>query len=63
MPGNQSMGLAVFVHVFGCRSSLCEGEYIAGALRAKGVSITETLAGEIDGAVIVTCSVTSEADR
>ena len=53
----------VFVHVFGCRSSLCEGEYIAGALRAKGVSITETLAGEIDGAVIVTCSVTHEADR
>ena len=68
MPGNQSMGLndtgsSIFIHVFGCRSSLCEGEYIAGALSAKGVSITETLAGEIGGAVIVTCSVTHEADR
>ncbi|MBQ7219787.1 MAG: MiaB/RimO family radical SAM methylthiotransferase [Synergistaceae bacterium] len=57
------MGLRVFVHVFGCRSSLCEGEYIAGALSAHGVSITEDLSGKIDGAVIVTCSVTQEADR
>ena len=63
MQGSQSMGLNVFVHVFGCRTSLCEGEYIAGALSAVGASITEELAPEIDGAVIVTCSVTSEADR
>ena len=56
------MGL-VFVHVFGCRSSLCEGEYIAGSLSAKGAQITEDLNGKIDGAVIVTCSVTQEADR
>ena len=57
------MGLKIFVHVFGCRSSLCEGEYIAGALAAKGAQITEDLSGRIDGAVIVTCSVTQEADR
>ena len=53
----------IFVHVFGCRSSLCEGEYIAGALAAKGAQITESLSGKIAGAVIVTCSVTQEADR
>mgnify|MGYP002626317190 CR=1 FL=1 len=57
------MGLRVFVHVFGCRSSLCEGEYIAGALSAKGAQITEDLSVKIGGAVIVTCSVTQEADR
>ena len=56
------MGL-IFIHVFGCRSSLCEGEYIAGALAAKGTEITEELSGEISGAVLVTCSVTQEADR
>ena len=56
------MGL-IFVHVFGCRSSLCEGEYIAGSLASKGAEITESLSGKISGAVIVTCSVTQEADR
>lgn len=53
----------LYIHVFGCRSSLCEGEYIAGALAAKGAQITESLSGKIAGAVIVTCSVTQEADR
>ena len=53
----------LYIHVFGCRSSLCEGEYIAGALAAKGAQITEELTGKISGAVIVTCSVTQEADR
>ena len=57
------MGLKIFIHVFGCRSSLCEGEYIAGALSSRGACITEDLSGKIDGAVIVTCSVTQEADR
>ena len=57
------LGVRVFVHVFGCRSSLCEGEYIAGVLASQGASITESLTGHIDGAVIVTCSVTGEADR
>ena len=62
MQSRKSMGL-VFIHVFGCRSSLCEGEYIAGALSARGAQITEDLSGKIAAAVIVTCSVTQEADR
>ena len=53
----------VYVHVFGCRSSLCEGEYIAGALSSLGAAITEDLSGDLAAAVIVTCSVTQEADR
>ena len=62
--GLNGMGICrLFVHVFGCRSSLCEGEYIAGALASTGAEITEDLSGKIDGAVIVTCSVTQEADR
>lgn len=56
------MGL-VYVHVFGCRSSLCEGEYIAGVLKAQGMAITEALSDGIQAAVLVTCSVTQEADR
>ena len=62
MPGRQSMGL-IYVHVFGCRASLCEGEYIAGALKSCGHEITEELTEGISSAVIVTCSVTHEADR
>ncbi|MBR0150559.1 MAG: MiaB/RimO family radical SAM methylthiotransferase [Synergistaceae bacterium] len=56
------MGL-VYIHVFGCRSSLCEGEYIAGSLKSYGHDITESLNDDITAAVIVTCSVTQEADR
>ena len=56
------MGL-IYVHVFGCRSSLCEGEYIAASLKSNGFSITEDLNDSINAAVIVTCSVTAEADR
>ena len=54
----------VYVHVFGCRSSLCEGEFIAGSLKAMGAEITEDLTeNNINAAVIVTCSVTQEAGR
>ncbi len=56
------MGL-IYIHVFGCRSSLCEGEYIAGSLKSYGHEITESLNDDITSAVIVTCSVTQEADR
>ena len=56
------MGL-IYVHVFGCRTSLCEGEYIAGELLSLGHEITEDLNPDISSAVIVTCSVTGEADR
>lgn len=53
----------IFVHVFGCRTSLCEGEYIAGALKSRGFEITENINDDYSAAVIVTCSVTQEADR
>lgn len=53
----------IYVHVFGCRTSLCEGEYIASELKSLGHDITEDLAPGISAAVIVTCSVTREADR
>lgn len=56
------MGL-IYVHVFGCRSSLCEGEYIAASLKSLGAEITENLNDPVTAAVIVTCSVTAEADR
>ena len=56
------MGL-IYVHVFGCRTSLCEGEYIAGELLSLGHEITESITTDISSAVIVTCSVTAEADR
>ena len=56
----------IFIHVFGCRSSLCEGEFIAGSLKSYGAEILEDLTSEnekIDAAVIVSCSVTQEADK
>ncbi|MBQ7197253.1 MAG: MiaB/RimO family radical SAM methylthiotransferase [Synergistaceae bacterium] len=53
----------IFIHVFGCRSSLCEGEYIAGVLKSEGFEITEDINDKYSAAVIVTCSVTQEADR
>ena len=62
MQSDKSLGL-VFVHVFGCRASLCEGEFIAGSLMSMGAKITESLESGINAAVIVTCSVTQEADR
>lgn len=63
MQSNQGLGLKVYVHALGCRSSLCEGEYIAGSLQSMGFTITEELDGDIRAGVIVSCSVTSEADR
>ena len=64
LPRRKIMGLKkVFIHVFGCRTSLCEGEYIAGALKSLGCDITEDINSEYNAAVIVTCSVTGEADR
>lgn len=62
LQGNKSMGL-VYIHVFGCRSSLCEGEFIAGSLQSLGHEITEDLTQDFNAAVVVTCSVTQEADR
>ena len=62
MQSGQELGL-IYIHVFGCRSSLCEGEFIAGALKSMGAEITENLSENINAAVIVTCSVTGEADK
>ena len=64
MPRSKIMGIKrIFIHVFGCRTSLCEGEYIAGALKSYGFEITENINDDYSAAVIVTCSVTQEADR
>lgn len=66
MQGGQSVGLdgvKIFVHVFGCRSSLCEGEFIAGSLKSHGAEIVEDINAEFNAAVIITCSVTNEADK
>lgn len=60
------MGLnnrVILVKVLGCRSSLCEGEFIAGKLASMGATITDDFKKNFDAAVIVTCSVTSEADK
>ena len=65
MQGSKSMGLKgkrIYVHVFGCRTSLCEGEYIAGSLMARGAEILESLSESINAAVIITCSVTRESE-
>ena len=59
----KDMGIKIFIHVFGCRSSLCEGEYIAGSLKSLGAEITENINDDFNAAVVVTCSVTQEADR
>ena len=56
-------GKKIFIHVFGCRSSLCEGEFIAGSLKSHGAEITEDINEKFNAAVIVTCSVTHEADK
>ena len=60
------MGLknhVILVKVLGCRSSLCEGEFIAGKLASMGATVTDDFKKNFDAAVIVTCSVTSEADK
>ncbi|MBR0254068.1 MAG: MiaB/RimO family radical SAM methylthiotransferase [Synergistaceae bacterium] len=63
MQSHQSMGIKIFVHVFGCRSNLCEGEYIAGALKSNGAEITENINDDFNAAVIISCSVTQEAGK
>ena len=55
-------GRSVWVHVLGCRSNLCEGDFLAGDLEARGALVTRDPEG-CSAAVIVSCSVTAEADR
>ncbi|MBR1672908.1 MAG: MiaB/RimO family radical SAM methylthiotransferase [Fretibacterium sp.] len=62
MGGTGLRGLTVWIHVLGCRSNLCEGDFLAGELEAHGAVVSRGLEGA-DAAVIVTCSVTAEAGR
>ena len=55
-------GRSVWVHVLGCRWNLCEGDFLAGDLEARGALVTRDPEG-CSAAVIVSCSVTAEADR
>ncbi|MBQ9527175.1 MAG: MiaB/RimO family radical SAM methylthiotransferase [Fretibacterium sp.] len=55
-------GLKVWVHVLGCRSNLCEGDFLTGALEARGASVSREPEGA-EAAVLVTCAVTAEAER
>ena len=55
-------GVRVGLRVLGCRSSLCEGEFLAGEIAARGGELQDGFSGA-GVAVILTCSVTAEADR
>ncbi len=55
-------GLSIWLHVLGCRSNLCEGDFLAGDLEARGALVRQEPQG-CSAAVVVTCSVTAEADR
>lgn len=61
-PSPDLRGRSVWVHVLGCRSNLCEGDFLAGDLEARGALVTRDPEG-CSAAVIVSCSVTAEADR
>lgn len=55
-------GVRVWVHALGCRASLCEGDALACALEAAGAHVSSDPSG-CRAALIVSCSVTAEADR
>ncbi|MDR3265908.1 MAG: MiaB/RimO family radical SAM methylthiotransferase [Synergistaceae bacterium] len=55
-------GLKIWVYVLGCRSNLYESEALAGELEARGAAIASRPEG-CRAAVIVSCSVTSTADK
>lgn len=55
-------GVPVWLHVLGCRSNLCEGDFLAGDLEARGALVRREPEGA-RAAVLVSCSVTAEADR
>lgn len=55
-------GVTVSVDVLGCRSNLCDCDALASELAARGAVVGHRLAGA-RAALIVTCSVTAEADR
>ncbi len=63
MPHSMGLhGTAVYLHVLGCRSNIYEGEFLAGELEARGATVNKELLN-CRAAVIVSCSVTAEADR
>ena len=55
--------MRILIHVLGCRSSLYEGEFIAERLKMLGYEIIDDMHENFGAAVIVTCSVTGEADK
>ena len=55
-------GVRVWLRALGCRSSLCEGEFLAGEIGTRGGVLCDDLS-TAQAAVILTCSVTAEADR
>lgn len=54
--------MKIFIQVLGCRTNLYEGDFLAGELEARGAAVSKDIKGA-DGALIVSCSVTQEADR
>lgn len=55
-------GKKIWIHALGCRSNQYEAEALAGALADAGAVLTSS-PGDCDGAVIVSCTVTSTADK
>ena len=55
-------GQRVWLCILGCRSNLYEGEALAGELAARGAMVTDE-PDDCDAALIISCSVTSIADR
>ncbi len=55
------VGKRIAVQALGCRTNLAEAEAIASAFKSRGAQLVKN--GPCDVAVIVTCSVTSVADR
>ena len=55
-------GKKIWIHSLGCRSNQYEGEAIAAALIEEGAELADSPRG-CDGAVLVSCTVTSTADK
>ncbi|NCB17305.1 MAG: MiaB/RimO family radical SAM methylthiotransferase, partial [Synergistales bacterium] len=55
-------GKRIWIYSLGCRSNQYEGEAVANALTEAGAVLADSPEGT-DGAVIISCTVTAEADR
>jgi threonylcarbamoyladenosine tRNA methylthiotransferase MtaB len=58
-------GLRIWLHVLGCRSNIYDGEALSEALTAMGAEVSSSPPedGKCAVAVVVSCSVTSTADK